>query len=135
MKNKETKQVTEMYRTRDLAEQQATSARPVLNRLGAASLSSLLDDRKFVTSRSDLEHLSARYTVDVPVLENLARFVNSPSIGEGTVVRTVGEDGQEKITMQVRMLIRLVPADSLWQHVQAVWTEPVLKDNTKVIQS
>lgn len=90
-----------MYQTRNIAEQQAASARPVRNRLEAATLSTLLDDRKFVTSRSDLEQLAARYTVDVAVLERLARFVNSPSIGEGTVVRTVGDDGNERITMKV----------------------------------
>jgi hypothetical protein len=90
-----------MYRARHVAEQQAASARPVRNRLEAGTLSTLLDDHKYVTSRSDLEQLAARYTIDVAVLERLARFVNSPSIGEGTVVRTVGEDGQERITMQV----------------------------------
>ena len=71
------------------------------NRLNAATLSTLLDDRKFATSRSDLDRLAARYTVDVSILERLAGFVNSPSIGEGTVVRTVSDDGQEKVTMQV----------------------------------
>jgi len=109
-------EVSEIYRARGIAEQQATSAKPVRNRLGAVSLSSLLDDRKFVTSQSDLAQLAARYTVDISVLESLARFVNTPSIGEGTVVRTVGDDGQEKITMQ------------------AVWTEPTVKDRAPARQ-
>ena len=99
-----------MYRTRDISEQQAASARPVRNRMDAGTLSTLLDDRKFVTSRTELEQLAARYNLDVAVLERLTRFVNSPSIGEGTVVRTVGDDGQEKITMQVSVLARLLLA-------------------------
>ncbi|KAF8590546.1 hypothetical protein K439DRAFT_1657317 [Ramaria rubella] len=103
-----THQTSEIYRRRHLSEQQAASARPVRNRLAASTLSSLLDDRKFVTSRSDLELLAAGYTVDVAVLESLTKFVNSPSVGEGTVVRTVSEDGQERITMQ------------------AVWSEPMV---------
>ena len=90
-----------MYRMRHVAEEQAVSAKPVHNRLGASTLSSLLDDRKLVTSRSDLERLAAKYTIDVSVLERLARTVNSPSIREGSVVRTVSDDGQETITMQV----------------------------------
>ncbi|KAF8507256.1 hypothetical protein JB92DRAFT_2735731 [Gautieria morchelliformis] len=92
---------SEMYRKRHVAEQQAASGRPVRNHLEASTLSTLLDDRKFVTSRSDLKQLAARYTVDVSVLDRLARFVNSPSIGDGTVVRRVDKDGQERITMQV----------------------------------
>ena len=94
--------LSDIHKTRVLVERQTTSARPVRNRLGATSLSHLLDDRKFVTSSSDLEHLASRYFIDVAVLEGLARFVNSPSIGQRTVVRNVGEHGQEKITTQVR---------------------------------
>jgi hypothetical protein len=106
-RSEKTNQVSEMYRKRHVAEQQAASARSVRNHLEASTLSSMLDDRKFVTSRSDLKQLAARYNVDVSVLDRLTRFVNTPSIGEGTVIRTVDKDGQEKITMQVCLLINL----------------------------
>jgi len=64
-----------------------------------------MDDRKFARSKEDLEQIARRYNVDVDVLEHLVRYVNTPSIGEGTVVRKVNvQDGQESITMKVCLL-------------------------------
>lgn len=42
--------------------------------------------------------------MDVAKLERLARFVNAPTIGEGTTVKTTDENGEELITSKVRVL-------------------------------
>ncbi|KIJ44132.1 hypothetical protein M422DRAFT_168942, partial [Sphaerobolus stellatus SS14] len=95
-------QVADIYRARDISEQQALSSKPIQNHLMADALSELLDDRKLAASRADIEQIARRYAVDMSVLESLVRFVNTPSVGEGTVVRTMNnENGQEKITMKV----------------------------------
>ncbi|KAF8520220.1 hypothetical protein BU17DRAFT_89217 [Hysterangium stoloniferum] len=108
-------QVVDMYRARDISEQQAASSRPVLNHLGAGALSNLLEDRKHIVAPPDLGQLATRYTIDVSVLNDLVRFVNSPSIAEGTVVRSVNSDnGAERITME------------------AVWIEPTTKHDERL---
>jgi len=73
----------------------------------AASLAELLDDRKLAASKEDIEQIARRYNIDVDVLQHLVGYVNTPSVGEGSVVRTVApENGAERITMK------------------AVWIEP-----------
>lgn len=66
----------------------------------ASTLSDMLDERKSVTSRKELERLAAKYKIEVAELESLSRFVNSPSIGEGTTVRKI-QNGEENVTMTV----------------------------------
>lgn len=65
------------------------------------ALSDLLDERKHVTTRKELESLAERYGIDVEKLESVARFVNTPTVEDGSVRRVTDEDGNEKVTMLV----------------------------------
>src|SRR5207244_3396830 len=57
------------------------------NRVPAEILSDLLDARKQVATRDELDALARQYDVDVDKLESLARTVSSlsvaPSVGDG----------------------------------------------------
>ncbi|KAH9944592.1 hypothetical protein B0H21DRAFT_709640 [Amylocystis lapponica] len=101
------------FEARAQAEHDAQSAHPPPNRLLAAALADLLEARKAVATRAGLEALAQQYAVDVARLEGVARFVNSPSVAEDSVVRTVGEDGEERVTMQ------------------AVWVEPGVQEERR----
>lgn len=56
------------------------NAGAIKNRLNAQSIVSLLDERKECKTRRDIEQLAVSYDVDVAILDQLARFVNSPSV-------------------------------------------------------
>jgi hypothetical protein len=90
------------------SEKQASRGHPAPNRLLASSLSDLLDARKSVTSRRELEALAKSYNVDVGTLEKLGRYVNTPSVGEGMTVRTLDENGVEHVSMKVRPVLRFL---------------------------
>ena len=90
-----------MYRSRLQSEVEASPAHHTRNRILAASLSELLESRKTVKSQEELRALAERYDVDVAKLTELARFINTPSIDEGTIVRSVNQDGEETLTMTV----------------------------------
>ena len=90
-----------MFESRAQSEAEAASLRPVPNRLHGLALSDLLDKRKSVRTREDLERLAKEYAIDVGKLESLVRFVSSPSVERGTEVRIVDKDGNESVTMQV----------------------------------
>lgn len=53
------------------------------NRLNAASIVALLDERKECKTRREMEQLALAYDVDIIVLDQLARYINSPSVLEG----------------------------------------------------
>lgn len=98
-----------VFQTRLRSEVEASSARSTHNKLVAGSLQDLLQERKSLTSRDELHKLAQRYDVDPDKLESIARFVNSPSIDEGSIKRTIGEDGAETVTMK------------------AIWVDPSLR--------
>lgn len=103
-------QILNMYEIRKISEQQAASSSPIPNCLSAPLLASLLDDRKFMNSRAEVEKLASRYSFDHSLLESLAMFVTTPSIGEGTITRTKNtKTGEERMAMT------------------ATWSEPLLK--------
>jgi len=106
-----------VLRTLQTSEEEAASPTPVQNRLHASSLSELLDERKSITSTLELAELAKRYGIDVEVLERVAQYVNSPSVGESGTNRTVDDQGEEKITMQ------------------ATWVDPILDNEHKRIGS
>lgn len=89
-----------VFQTRLQSEVEASSARSTHNKLVAGSLQDLLQERKSLTSRDELHKLAQRYDVDPDKLESITRFVNSPSIDEGSIKRTIGEDGAETVTMK-----------------------------------
>ena len=96
----------EMFQTRIRSEDEARSSRQTPNRLVAPQLVELLEERKYASSRKDIEDLAKKYSIDVEKLERLARHVNSVSADRDTVRRWVGEDGNENVTMTVSPLTR-----------------------------
>jgi len=101
----------DMLRSRDISEQQAASSTSTRNRLRAGSLFDLLEERKFAKSREEVVSMAEKYDVDKNVLERVALTVNSPSVVEGSLRKVVGEDGEERET------------------VQATWTDPIYAQN------
>lgn len=89
-----------LFESRKLSEDQALSYTPVPNRLTGAALTDLLDSRKGVRTKAELKSLADSYAIDVSLLENLAKYINTPSIGEQTTTRSV-EDGEERVTSKV----------------------------------
>ncbi|KAF8964656.1 hypothetical protein BDZ97DRAFT_1814929 [Flammula alnicola] len=71
------------------------SSEPTKNQLYAFKLSDLLDRRKDVRSRQDMEKLSDEFGIETDKLESLARFVSSPSIDSATI-RPVGGKSEEE---------------------------------------
>lgn len=67
----------------------------------AMTLSDLLDERKHVATRKELMSLAERYGIDVEKLESVARFVNTPTVEDGSVRTVTDSDGNEKVTMLV----------------------------------
>lgn len=55
----------------------------IKNRLNAQTIVALLDERKECKSRREVEQLAVAYDLDIAVLDQLARYVNSPSVAEG----------------------------------------------------
>lgn len=94
-----TSDTNNFFRTREHSEHEVFKLQLPRNHLHSIALSNLLDERKSATSQSELQRLADRYGVDVWKLENLARFVSSPSVRGGRAVRTVTKDGEESITM------------------------------------
>ncbi|KAI0080583.1 hypothetical protein K474DRAFT_1637466 [Panus rudis PR-1116 ss-1] len=92
--------VNRSFQTRIQSELEARSPRTLQNRLVASSLSELLDRRREVKSPQELEQLAKQYNIDLEKLEKLARFVNSVSIDENSVTKTLGEDGVETTKMK-----------------------------------
>jgi hypothetical protein len=96
-----------MYQIRVQAEVEATMSLAPHNRLLSATLSRLLEERKKAASPKEIERIANKYDMDIKKLESLARFVNSPTIDEGTTVRTRGPNGDETITSTASLVIDL----------------------------
>ncbi|KAG2349406.1 hypothetical protein BDR05DRAFT_900781 [Suillus weaverae] len=94
--------VQQMYRSRLQSEVEALPSHSTQNRLLASSLSELLESRKTVQSQAELQALAEQYHIDFAKLDELARFVNTPSIDESTIVRSTNHDGEETLTMMAR---------------------------------
>ncbi|TFY78019.1 hypothetical protein EWM64_g5994 [Hericium alpestre] len=92
--------VQQQFKTRADSEVQASSSHAPRNRLLAASLSELLEQRKYLATRDELAKLADQHGIDPDKLENVARFVNTPTVEEGSVIRSVDENGEEKLTMR-----------------------------------
>lgn len=93
-----------MHQSRIQSEVEANPSHPTRNRILSSTLSSLLDARKTASSRAELERIANEYGVDIAKLESLARFVNTPSIDEGSRKKTVDDEGAELVTSEVRTL-------------------------------
>ena len=86
----------QLFQTRLRSEEEARSSRPTKNRLVASSLAELFEERKFVSTEKELAELAKKYGMDLDKLERLARHVNSVSVNQDTVRRTVNEDGVDR---------------------------------------
>ena len=90
--------------SRDISEQQASSHSSTKNRMTAGMLFDLLEQRRSITSRSELSSLVGRYDIEPAVLERVATIVNTPSVAEGSRRKILEDDGRERWTMLVRSL-------------------------------
>ncbi|CAL1704234.1 unnamed protein product [Somion occarium] len=93
-------QVNRTFQSRLQSEAEARSTKAIRNRLLASTLIDLLNRRREVKSLDELKELADRYSIDFDKMENLARFVNSPSIDQDSIKRSVDEDGVEKVKMK-----------------------------------
>ncbi|KAL9940443.1 hypothetical protein V8E36_001148 [Tilletia maclaganii] len=101
----------------------ATSSQPI--RLSPDTIASLLDERKDCESKADLERLAVEYDVPVRLIEDLARYVNTPSVSQSLgrserLARLQSEQDDKHDGPPLSF---------------AVWTEPVLRDAPKQIAS
>jgi len=81
------------FRQHALSEEQAASSQTPRNRVVAASLVRILDERKSLSTRGQVEALAERYNMDYAVLEKLARFVTSPTSDPSTAKKLVTDEG------------------------------------------
>jgi len=95
--------VNRIHQKRAQSEVEASASHP-RNRLLSATLSDLLDERKEAASPKELESIAKKYDMDIVKLESLARFVNSPTVGEGATVRIRDASGEQMITSEVSLL-------------------------------
>lgn len=96
-----------MHQTRSQSEIEATPSHRIRNRIVSRALSELLDERKKTNSLKELESIANKYDMDIGKLERLARFVNSPTIGESTTTRTAETNGEQIIitsTVSLKLL-------------------------------
>lgn len=126
-------QVDQIFRSRLQSESQARSTHTTHNHLLGSSLTELLDEYKSVTTPAELERLAKRYNIDVQKIVSLSKSIASPSVDEGSISRTVGNGGVERISMKVRTYPRLACMKSQSLFLQAKWVEPSIA--TKLQQS
>ena len=68
------------------------------NKLTAGQLANLLDSRKEAKSDAEVKELAKLYGVDYEVVENLGRFVTSPSVESKSVM---GPEGEAVLTVSL----------------------------------
>ncbi|KAJ7046589.1 hypothetical protein C8F04DRAFT_1061008 [Mycena alexandri] len=100
----------QMFNSRSQSENEAAAQNPTQNRIRAPQLSRLLDERKSIRTRREMEFLAARYGLDLEKIDAIAEFLSTPSVHENSALQ-IGKDGEE------RTLLR------------AVWMEPQLRSS------
>jgi hypothetical protein len=90
----------QLYKARVQSEEQAASTEKTQNRVSASTLTALLHERKNATSTAQLKAIADKYNMDLGQVQRL-RFVNTPSVAEGSTKKTVDKDGVEHITYKV----------------------------------
>jgi len=68
-------------------------------------LSDLLDKRKSIRSKQDLEMLSKEFKVEIDTLDRLTRFVNSPSIDSSSIRPAKGKSEEEGLVATVSVIL------------------------------
>jgi hypothetical protein len=90
-----------MFKSRVQSETEAAAAISTQNRIQAPRLSRLLDERKSIRTRRDMEFLAKRFNMDLEKLDAVAKFLTTPSVRQNSAVRVVTKDGEEKEIMKV----------------------------------
>lgn len=103
----------------------SSSSRP--QDLSVQTITSLLDERKNISTLQELKDLSIAYDIDDKVLDRLFRFYNSPSIDPES------ENDRELKLEQVRNRVNGGGddggnEDDMLVKVNAVWLEPRIKE-------
>ncbi|KAF8212430.1 hypothetical protein K438DRAFT_1567257 [Mycena galopus ATCC 62051] len=91
----------QMFDSRIQSESEAAASVPTQNRLQATKLTSLLDERKSIRTRRDMEFLTQRFGIDLEKLDAISKFVSTPSVKANSAVRVASKDGQEKQIIKV----------------------------------
>lgn len=89
-------------------------------RISANTITLLLDDRKHCETRKDLERLALEYDLPLETIETLAKYYNSPTIGEE--IRDEVEEHTKQEDQANRQEERAPPK------VRGVWVEPKLQN-------
>ncbi|UZJ54654.1 hypothetical protein CBS101457_003974 [Exobasidium rhododendri] len=113
-RHKNTMKEEEANTSAQLSSQGLSNAGAIKNRLNAQSIIALLDERKECKSRRQVEELAVAYDVDINIVDQLARWVNSPSV--------------ESDSGRQRQPVNVDSDDDLPDRINAVWTEPALAD-------
>jgi len=80
----EASNTTHLFESRSKSEL-SSSIKPTKNMVYVSILSDLLDKRKAIHSKQDIEALSKEFGVEIETLDRLTRFVNSPSIDSSSI--------------------------------------------------
>lgn len=86
-------------------------------RISANTITLLLDDRKHCETQKDLERLALEYDLPLETIESLARYYNSPTMGEQ--VRDESTEQQDQANRQ---------DESAPPKVRGVWVVPKLQN-------
>jgi len=108
-----TSDTNNLLKSRERTEQEAFRLQLPRNHIHSTALSNLLDERKSATSQNELQRLAEQYGIDIWKLENLARFVSSPSVQRGRAIKTITKEGEENIMM---MAVWIEPNISMSHH-------------------
>ncbi|KAF7295087.1 hypothetical protein MIND_01047000 [Mycena indigotica] len=73
-----------------------------LNHIPASTFSRLLDERKAVRTRRDMQFLAKRFGLEVEKLDLVAQFVTTPSVRANSQQRVAQQDGSDRYIMQVK---------------------------------
>ncbi|KZP20851.1 hypothetical protein FIBSPDRAFT_861298 [Athelia psychrophila] len=82
------------------SEAEADPSNSTRNRILSATLADLLNERKMAT-RKEVERLANDSGIDVAKLESLARYLNTPGVGDGTRTVLKHGNGEETVTSTV----------------------------------
>lgn len=86
-------------RRKAVEEEEQIAVTPMSNRIPAQTLSNLLDERKSAKSRAEIEAIAKEYGVDMSVLDELAKHINSPSVSS---IKSASAKEEDEETQLVR---------------------------------
>lgn len=90
------------------------------NRMPISTIVALLDARKECKTQEDLKEVARGFDIDVNLMEQLAQYVNAPSV-----------DAADRIRQQNQGM-RVEDGDDALERIEAVWTEPSLETAKRI---